>query len=188
MDGIGGKNRHGGVAHLFFIAIPHHELLIHRFLKPTLCVRLHAGRPSRFVGRKGWGTHHMVRDSKVPYLLSKKCKNYGKRKFIFVCTISYLIRYQESAKVWQPRGVEVGRSLTTSIQPSALSSQPKRKLQPVATLCRPDSKNEKTRLKLSLIGALKNGKKGFDRSVDSSVELGFGFCFQQNTYGGWGPG
>ena len=67
----------------------------------------------------------------------------------------------------------------------ALSSQPKRKLQPVATLCRPDSKNEKTRLKMSLIGALKNGEKGFDRSVDSSVEFGFDFCFQQNAYGGW---
>jgi hypothetical protein len=39
---------------------------------------------------------------------------------------------------------------------------------------------------LSLIGALKNGKKGFDRSVDSSVELWFGFCFQQNAYGGGG--
>jgi len=30
----------------------------------------------------------------------------------------------------------------------------------VATLCRPDSKNEKTRLKLTAIEALKNGKKG----------------------------
>jgi hypothetical protein len=53
------------------------------------------------------------------------------------------------------------------------------------TLCRPDSKNRKTGLKLSLIEALKNGKKGFDRSVDRSVELGFDFCFQQNAYGGW---
>jgi hypothetical protein len=32
----------------------------------------------------------------------------------------------------------------------------------------------------------KNGKKGFDRSVDSSVELGFGLCFQQIVYGGVG--
>jgi hypothetical protein len=55
-----------------------------------------------------------------------------------------------------------------------------------ATLCRPDSKNEKTRLKLTAIEALKNGKKDFDRSVDSSVELRFDFCFQQNAYGGWG--
>jgi hypothetical protein len=67
----------------------------------------------------------------------------------------------------------------------AFSRQPKRKLQPVATLCRPDSKNEKTRLKLSLIEALKSGKKGFDRSVDCPVELHFGFCFQQSAYGGW---
>jgi hypothetical protein len=67
----------------------------------------------------------------------------------------------------------------------AFSRQPKRKLQPVATLCRPDSKNEKTTLKLSRIEALKNGKKGFDRSVDRTVELRFDFCFQQNAYGGW---
>jgi hypothetical protein len=38
---------------------------------------------------------------------------------------------------------------------------------------------------LSLIEALKSGKKDFDRSVDRSVELGFDFCFQQNAYGGW---
>ena len=55
----------------------------------------------------------------------------------------------------------------------------------VTTLCRPDSKNEKIRLKWSLIEGLKSEKKGFDRSVDSSVELGFDFCFQQNAYGGW---
>jgi len=66
-----------------------------------------------------------------------------------------------------------------------LSSQPKRKLQPVATLCRPDSKNEKTRLKLSLIEALKSGKKELRPFGDRSVELGFDFCFQQNAYGGW---
>jgi hypothetical protein len=41
---------------------------------------------------------------------------------------------------------------------------------------------------LTAIGALKNGKKGFDRSVDRSVELGFDLCFQQNVYGGWGSG
>jgi hypothetical protein len=34
----------------------------------------------------------------------------------------------------------------------------------------------------------KNAKKGFDRSVDRAVELGFGFCFQQKCYGGWGSG
>jgi hypothetical protein len=31
------------------------------------------------------------------------------------------------------------------------------------------------------IEALKNAKKGFDRSVDSPVELGLGFCYQQNV-------
>jgi hypothetical protein len=77
--------------------------------------------------------------------------------------------------------VEVGRSL--KIQQSDTSTQPKRC--GFATLCRPDSKNEKTRLKLSLVEALKNGKKAFDSSVDRPFELGFGFCFQQNAYGGW---
>jgi len=58
--------------------------------------------------------------------------------------------------------------------------------QSVTTLCRPNSENEKTRLKLGQIGPLKNTKKGFDRSVDRSVELGLGFCYQQSVYGGWG--
>jgi hypothetical protein len=80
---------------------------------------------------------------------------------------------------------KIFENLAFSRQHSAISRQPKRKLQPVATLCRSDSKNEQTRLKLSLIEALKSGKKGFDRSVDRSVELGFDFCFQQNAYGGW---
>jgi hypothetical protein len=31
---------------------------------------------------------------------------------------------------------------------------------------------------------MKNGKKGFDRSVDRPVELHFAFYFQQNVYGG----
>jgi hypothetical protein len=35
----------------------------------------------------------------------------------------------------------------------------------VATLSRPNSWNEKTRLKLTAIGALKNVKNGYDRSV-----------------------
>jgi hypothetical protein len=38
---------------------------------------------------------------------------------------------------------------------------------------------------LSAVGRLKNVEKGFDRSVDRPVELGFGVCFQQNAYGGW---
>jgi hypothetical protein len=48
----------------------------------------------------------------------------------------------------------------------------------VATLCRPDTRNEKNRLKLTAIEVLKNGKNGFDCPVDRSVELGLGFCFQ----------
>jgi len=64
-----------------------------------------------------------------------------------------------------------------------LASCAPRSFQCVTTLCRPDSKNEKTRLKLSLIEALKSGKKSFDRSVDSPVELHFTFCFQQNLWG-----
>jgi hypothetical protein len=39
-----------------------------------------------------------------------------------------------------------------------------------------------------VIQGLKNAKKSFDRSVDRAVELGLGFCFQQNVYGGWGSG
>jgi hypothetical protein len=58
----------------------------------------------------------------------------------------------------------------------------------IATLCRPDSWNEKTGPKLTAIGALKNVKKGFDRAVDRSVELGLGFCFEQRSYGGWVAG
>jgi hypothetical protein len=57
------------------------------------------------------------------------------------------------------------------------------RLSQVATLCRPDSRNEKIKLKLSRIGLLKNIKNGFDRPVDRSVELGFGLCFQQNLMG-----
>jgi hypothetical protein len=57
-----------------------------------------------------------------------------------------------------------------------------------ATLCRPNSKNRKTGLKLGQIGALKNGKKSFDRSVDRTVEWHFGFCFQQSAMGGGVPG
>jgi len=41
-------------------------------------------------------------------------------------------------------------------------------------------------LKLIVIGRLKNPKKGFDRSVDRSVEFGFDLCFQQKAMGGWG--
>jgi hypothetical protein len=37
---------------------------------------------------------------------------------------------------------------------------------------------------LTAIGALKSGKKGFDRSVDRSVELGFDFCFNKTLMGG----
>jgi hypothetical protein len=58
----------------------------------------------------------------------------------------------------------------------------------VTTLCRPNTWNKKTRLKLNRIEALKNEKKGFDRSVDRTVELGFDFCFQQDGYGGWVSG
>jgi len=58
----------------------------------------------------------------------------------------------------------------------------------IATLCRPDSKNGKTGPKLIAIGSLKNVKKGLRPVGHRSVELHFGFCFQQNAYGGWGRG
>jgi hypothetical protein len=69
---------------------------------------------------------------------------------------------------------------------SAVSIQPNMKA--FATLCRLDSKNGKSRLKLSRLGLLKNMKNGFDRPVDRSVELGLSYCFQQSGYGGWVDG
>ena len=57
-----------------------------------------------------------------------------------------------------------------------------------ATLCRPDSKNEKTRLKLNPIGVPKNGEKGLRPLGHRSVEWHFDLCFQQRSYGGWGRG
>jgi hypothetical protein len=49
---------------------------------------------------------------------------------------------------------------------------------PFATLCRPDSKSEKSGLKLGPIGRLKNGENRLRPVGHRSVELGFGFCFQ----------
>jgi hypothetical protein len=69
---------------------------------------------------------------------------------------------------------------------SAFSSQPN--IQPFTTLCRPDSKNGKIRLKLTAVGALRNKKKGLRPFGHRSVELGFGLCFQQSVYGGWDRG
>jgi hypothetical protein len=37
------------------------------------------------------------------------------------------------------------------------------------------------------VGPRKNGKKGFDKTVDRPVEWHFGLCFQQIVYGGVGP-
>jgi hypothetical protein len=55
----------------------------------------------------------------------------------------------------------------------------------VATLCRPNSKNQKTEPKLRLIVTLKNGEKEHRPLGDRSVELHFSFCYEQNAYGGW---
>jgi hypothetical protein len=63
---------------------------------------------------------------------------------------------------------------------SAIGTQQSAK-ESIATLCRPNSKNEKRRPKLGQIGPLKNAKKGFDRSVDRAVELGLSLCFQQSV-------
>jgi hypothetical protein len=76
-----------------------------------------------------------------------------------------------------PLGVEL-RPIFDN-QHSAISAQHSAKQ--FATLCRPDSKNEKTRLKLTAIEALKNGKKRLRLPFERPFELGFGFCFQQNA-------
>jgi hypothetical protein len=54
-----------------------------------------------------------------------------------------------------------------------------------ATLCRPDTKKEKSRLKLSAVGGLKNEERRLRPLGHRSVELHFGVCLQQNAYGGW---
>jgi hypothetical protein len=54
----------------------------------------------------------------------------------------------------------------------------------IATLCRPDTWDEKTGPKLTAIEARKNVKNDFDRSVDRSVESGLSLYLQQNAYGG----
>jgi hypothetical protein len=51
----------------------------------------------------------------------------------------------------------------------------------IATLCRPDTWDEKTGPKLTAIEALKNVKNDFDRSVDRSVEWGLSLYLQQNA-------
>src|ERR1043166_1004046 len=66
----------------------------------------------------------------------------------------------------------------------AFSNQRSAFRQNVATLCRPDTRNEKTGLKLTVIRGLKNGEKGFDRSVDRSAEWHFVFVFNKGAMGG----
>jgi hypothetical protein len=109
------------------------------------------------------------------------------RKFICNVLFRTLFFIKNALKYGSPKGgswkIFDNKQLANSNW--QLASLAPRSFQGVATLCRPDSKNEKTRLKLSRIEALKSGKKGFDRSVDCPVELHFGFCFQQNAYGGW---
>jgi hypothetical protein len=58
----------------------------------------------------------------------------------------------------------------------------------VATLCRPNSKSGKRKLKLGQIQPLKNRKKIFRPFGHRSVEVGLGFYYQQNAYPGWGCG
>jgi hypothetical protein len=56
------------------------------------------------------------------------------------------------------------------------------------TLCRPNSENEKTRLKLTAIGALENDKQGLRPLGHRSVEWQSNLCFQQIVYprvGSW---
>ena len=54
----------------------------------------------------------------------------------------------------------------------------------VATLCRPNSENEKTRQKLTVIEHPKKREKGLRPVGHRSVECHFGLCLQQTVYGG----
>ena len=58
----------------------------------------------------------------------------------------------------------------------------------LATLCRPNSKNEKEGLKLSLIGRLKSTKKDLDRSVTARSKGTLAFVFNKALWGGGGRG
>jgi hypothetical protein len=60
----------------------------------------------------------------------------------------------------------------------------------LATLCRPNSKNEKEGLKLSLIGRLKSTKKDLDRSVTARSKGTLAFVFNKALWGvgAWAEG
>jgi hypothetical protein len=53
----------------------------------------------------------------------------------------------------------------------------------VATLCRPDTWKEKTRLKLTAIGALKSGKRGVDKLSKGLSNWGLAFAFNKGAMG-----
>jgi hypothetical protein len=94
------------------------------------------------------------------------------------------IRY--NAKGWGHCAHDLWK-LALSNQHSAFRIHQKQDIQPnepVMTLCRPDTWNEKTSLKLGPIGRLKNRKRGFRPLGHRSVELHFGLCFQQRPMGG----
>jgi hypothetical protein len=95
-------------------------------------------------------------------------------------TSSLLHRPEECAILQQPLGVDV-RPIFDN-QHSAVSAQHSAKQ--FATLCRPNSKNEKTGRKLTAIEALKNVKMRGRQAFDRPFELGLNLCFQQNVQGG----
>jgi hypothetical protein len=64
---------------------------------------------------------------------------------------------------------------------SAVSIQPNMKA--FATLCRLDSKNGKSRLKLSRLGRLKNVKKGLRQPFDRPSNWGLAFVFNKARWG-----
>jgi hypothetical protein len=72
--------------------------------------------------------------------------------------------------------VSSARSL--KIKHTAISGQHSAKTAVFATLCRPNTWKEKTRLKFVTIERLKRIEKGLRPFGHRSVELGFDVCFQ----------
>ena len=88
------------------------------------------------------------------------------------------LEIRSRAKMWC-----IERSLKTSIQQLAFSTQPK---YGPATLCRPNSKNGKRRLKLGPVGAAEKREKGLRQLCRKDCRIGVGPLLSIKVLGGWG--